>query len=264
VGFFGDRRVDANGGFMDFDGAGQPGPADVTTRGMLVKAGDGSVQKRYYIDVYPALTVSGPLGAARPPGYPRPQGASPFRVALTPAFEQCTNPNRTHGPPLAFGSCYPPRQVSNRLTVGTPDANGRPANSVGYVTYRVVTGDPGTPESEADVQVTASLTDVRSQGSLADYTGTLDVRQVVQLTDRYNGASQNEPATVERNPFGFSVPCAATGDTAIGGSCSLSSTFNALVPGAVVEGKRAVWELGDVQVLDADGAPFARQGVFVP
>ena len=47
----------------------------------------------------------------------------------------------------------------------------------------------------------------------------------------------------------------------------------AIVPGAVKEGKRAVWQVGQVQVYDggADGAVttspntlFARQGVFVP
>jgi hypothetical protein len=231
---------------------------------MLVKAGDGSVQKRYYVNVYPALTVSGALGAARPAGYPRPQGASPLRVSLTPAFQQCTAPNRVHGPPLAFDSCNPPRPASSRLTVGTPDSNGRPANSVGYVRYRVVTGNPDTPENEADVQVTASMTDVRSQGTLADYAGELEVRQVVQLTDRDNGVSQDEPATVEPTPFRFTVPCATTGDATTGGTCTLSSTFNAILPGSVLEGKRAVWELSDVEVLDADNMPFARQGVFVP
>jgi uncharacterized repeat protein (TIGR01451 family) len=64
IGSFGDRRVDANGDFMDFDGADEPNGPDVMTRGMLVKAGDGSVQKRYYVNVYPALTVSGSLGPA--------------------------------------------------------------------------------------------------------------------------------------------------------------------------------------------------------
>ncbi|MFL5908582.1 MAG: hypothetical protein ACJ75Z_13425 [Solirubrobacterales bacterium] len=59
---FGNRRVDANGDFMDFDGAAEPGGPDVSTRGMLVKS--GSAVKRYYANVYPALTVTGSLGAA--------------------------------------------------------------------------------------------------------------------------------------------------------------------------------------------------------
>jgi hypothetical protein len=54
----------------------------------------------------------------------------------------------------------------------------------------------------------------------------------------------------------------------------LSSTFNATVPGAVVERKRAMWQLAAVGVFDAgpdgqvttpgDNELFARQGIFVP
>jgi hypothetical protein len=60
---FGSRRVDATGHFMDFDGADQGTGPNVDTRGMLVKAG-GGVLKRYYVNVYPALSVNGALGAA--------------------------------------------------------------------------------------------------------------------------------------------------------------------------------------------------------
>jgi uncharacterized repeat protein (TIGR01451 family) len=69
IGSFGSRNVDANGSFMDFDGAEEPNGSDISTRGMLVKVdnGSGAVQKRYYVDVYPALTTSGSLGAANPP-----------------------------------------------------------------------------------------------------------------------------------------------------------------------------------------------------
>jgi hypothetical protein len=274
VGSFGGRRVDANGSFMDFDGAEQPGAPDLTTRGMLVKAADGSVLKHYYVNVYPALTVSGPLGPATTAGYPRPRGATPFRVPLTPAYMACTSPNRQHGAPLSFGSCAPPQPASSYLTVGTPDSNGRPPGSVGSVVYQVVPGDPATPANEADVRVNASLTDVRSQGTLADYAGELGVEQLVQITDRFNNSTQNEPATVQATPFRFAVPCAATTDPASGGSCSLASTFNAILPGSVVEGGRAIWQLSAIDVFDggADGQAatrgdntlFERQGVFVP
>jgi hypothetical protein len=52
---FGTRGVDATGRAMDYDGSEQPGPGDVTTRGMLVFACDGSVARRYYLDLYPAI-----------------------------------------------------------------------------------------------------------------------------------------------------------------------------------------------------------------
>jgi hypothetical protein len=61
---FGSRGVDANGRTMDYDGAEQPGDGDVTTRGMLVYACDGSVAKRFYVDVYPAIESPPKLGPA--------------------------------------------------------------------------------------------------------------------------------------------------------------------------------------------------------
>jgi hypothetical protein len=216
----------------------------------------------------------GPVASVEVSTYVRPKGASPFRVSLTPAFKACSNPNSQHGSPLSFGSCSPPEQASSRLTVGTPDANARVANSVGYVLYNVMVGDPNTPANEADVKVDTSLTDVRTQGTLADYTGELGVEQVVQITDRRNGPAQNEPGTVQPTPYRFAVPCAATANPATGATCSLSSTFNAILPGSVAESERAIWELGDVDVFDggADGQAattgdntlFARQGIFVP
>ncbi len=207
----------------------------------------------------------GPPATVELPSYVRPRGATPFRVSLTPAYRPCTSANRQHGAPLAFASCHPPVPASNQLTVGTGDSNGLPANSIGSVLYRV---------SPSDVRVDVSLTDVRRQGTLADYVGELSVEQVTQITDRFNGPSQSEPATAQSNPFRFAVPCAATSNTGIGSSCALSSTFNAILPGVVLADKRAIWELGAIEVFDggADGQAattgdntlFERQGIFVP
>ena len=86
-------------------------------------------------------------------GYPRPKGASPFQVFLTPAFKACGAPNRTHGGPLAFPSCAPPVQASDHLTVGTADSNGRPTSSLGSVRFVAVLGNPATQANEADVKV---------------------------------------------------------------------------------------------------------------
>ena len=67
--------------------------------------------------------------------------------------------------------------------------------------------------------------------------------------------------------------CRAPASTTIGSTCSITTTFDAVYPGSVPEGKRSVWQLGRVRVNDggADGvvatAPntlFATQGVFVP
>jgi hypothetical protein len=59
----------------------------------------------------------------------------------------------------------------------------------------------------------------------------------------------------------------------VGATCAVSTSFDAVVPGAIVAGDRAVWELNDLQVYDggpdgvastADNSLFAVQGVFVP
>ncbi|MGI8920475.1 MAG: hypothetical protein ACR2HD_02195 [Solirubrobacteraceae bacterium] len=61
---FGARAVDATGYFMDYDGQPQVA-ADLSTRGMVVFDPSGCVESRYYLDVFPALDGSHPLGARR-------------------------------------------------------------------------------------------------------------------------------------------------------------------------------------------------------
>jgi hypothetical protein len=217
------------------------------------------------------------------PGYVRPRGATPLRASLVPAYGACTSPDATHGAPLAFPACSPPALVSSRLTVGTPDANGAGANSIGYVQLTVKVGQPGPPE-DSDVNISASLTDVRCAavstcGSAnatggSDYTGELQATTSARLTDGLNGPGATQIGTTSDFPFPVRLTCASSSSTSIGGSCGATTSFNALVPGAIKEGKRAVWGLGQVQVYDGgpDGdvdtpggeAVFAAQGVFVP
>lgn len=223
--------------------------------------------------------------AQQTPGYPRPRGAGPLRASLVPAYNQCTSPNRVHGPPdfpgnasNPDGSCNPPTQTSAHLTVGTPDANGATANSIGSARLSVINGNPATTADEADVRYAVSITDVRCRqvsggcsGALADYTGQLRVQTGLRMIDRYNGPS--EVGVVQDTSFGVTVPCTATGSTTIGSSCVLNTTADAVLPGAIKETRRAIWQLGQVQVFDggSDGVVsttpntlFAVQGVFVP
>jgi len=227
------------------------------------------------------------------PGYPRPKGATPFRVALVPAYVGCFSPNRTHGPPLAFSSCNPPQERSGVLTVGTPDANGAAPGFAGSVRFETMVGNPATPADEADVAVSISLTDVRcratnaacSGGPLSDYAGRLlAVPTAMRITDRLNtppgpvGGPGTGAARLEL-PF----DCTATADPASGATCTLATTVDSVIPGSVREGKRSIWELGQVHVRDAgpngtgyespacpptcgdgDETLFLRQGVFVP
>ena len=206
-------------------------------------------------------------------GYARPAGATPLRASLVPAYAACSASNRTHGPPLAFGSCAPPQQTSTQLTVGTPDANGQAAQSLGAVRLAVVPGDPMTPADEADVNAQLSITDVRRQGTLADYGGELQGALAVRLTDGANGASQSEAATVSDLSFRDHRAVRARPAAAAGSNCSVATSFDAVVPGSAQEGKRSIWALDQVEVFDGgtDGLAsttpntlFAVQGVFVP
>jgi hypothetical protein len=213
-------------------------------------------------------------------GYPRPLSASPTRVPLVPAYRQCTSPNRTHGPPdfpgnaqNPDGSCNPPVQASSQLTVGTPDSNGPDARSIGSVRFSGMVGNPATDADEADTRVTMSMTDVRNRSGLTDYTGQLQLDTTIRVTDRNNGPSV--VGTGQDIPFRVTVPCTGTGGTTdVGSTCSVNTTADAVAgAGAVTEGMRSIWSLGQVRVNDggADGvaatAPntlFAVQGVFVP
>ncbi|MGH2978849.1 MAG: S8 family serine peptidase [Solirubrobacterales bacterium] len=206
-------------------------------------------------------------------GHVRPKAASPLRVSLVPAYTQCATPNRDHGPPLAFGSCAPPVQRSTQLTVGTVDANGQTPNSVGSLHMKVLVGDPATPADESDVRLSVNVTDVRRKSNLADYGGELEARATLRLTDRLNGSGLDDSATLGDLPFEFVVPCAGTVDTGTGSVCSISTTADAVYPGVVAEGARAVWQLNQVTVTDGgtDGlggtdpnGVFAVQGVFIP
>jgi Tol biopolymer transport system component len=204
-------------------------------------------------------------------GYPRPKGATPMQVFLVPAYKPCTAANRTHGSPLSFPSCAPPQQTSDYLTVGTPDANGQGAKSVAEVIYKV------KASPAADVLITTLITDVRNKSDLSDYTGEVRVNGIgaeLRITDRFNGGSSNEPGTVVDIPaMPTTVACDPTADTMVGSSCNTVTSMNAIIPGAVVGGKRAIWQFDQITVEDGgadgnvattDNTIFLKQGVFVP
>jgi hypothetical protein len=215
--------------------------------------------------------------------HPRPKGATPLRSPLVPAYKACAAPgNRTHGAPLAFPSCNPPVQASNFLTLGTPDANGVAANSVGFVLIKVKGSSP------EDLLIKASVTDVRCKAATsasvcnsansaagADYSGELQGQAMIRISDHYNGPSLNEAATVIDVPLPVNVPCANTTDTAVGGTCSVDTSANAVQPGAIPDGgvARAVIAFDQLKVNDggpdgqvstADNTLFEIEGVFIP
>jgi FG-GAP-like repeat len=220
--------------------------------------------------------------------YARPKGASPIKSALVPAQQPCTTPNKTHAPPLQFPSCGPPAQTSQFLTIGTPDANGAGAKSVASITWVAVLNPTPTPN---DLRMTLALSDVRCRNAATttcgstnaaagpDYTGQVELRAALRITDRNNGPSGTDTGTAADSALlgpGFPVaaPCSETaGDTSIGSTCAIVTTANAIAPGAIVTGKRAIWELRSIQVWDggstgiagaADATLFEVSGLFIP
>jgi hypothetical protein len=208
----------------------------------------------------------------------RPRGATPLAVPLVPAYKHCAAPNRTHGGPLAFPSCSPPTQASFWLTVGTPDANGAGANSVGSYRFDAITDDIRFRMSVSDVRCTSAPSATVCNGVNSadgrDYSGRLLANATVRISDHDNGSAGTEAGTLSDIPFPVDASCANTESTSVGGSCTINTTGNAVVPGSVVAGKRAIWEVGQVQVFDGggDGNPHTGdgetlvfvQGLFVP
>jgi Tol biopolymer transport system component len=200
----------------------------------------------------------------------RPVAATPMYLPLVPAFFECSGnvpfvPNTTHDPPFAYPACGAPEPLSANVTVGEPLVNGKPTKFTGFIRLK---------ELGSDGQITVSLTDARCSrpnpgfctgGPLSDFTGTMTLHYVFRLTDRANGTGA---ATVFDAQVQAPVPCTATGDTTVGSTCGTTTTLNTVVPGAVVSGKRAIWELRTMEVRDGigccGGAPFATVGNFYP
>ena len=218
--------------------------------------------------------------------HPRPKSATPTQVSLVPAYNECTTPNRTHGPPLAFPSCNPPVQTSTALTIGSPDANGAPANAAGSLKIKVIVGVPGPPD-DSDVELSSTSTDIRCKAGVAtcgaanaadgaDYTGEVQGDATIRITDHFNAVAPGggtDTATVVDIPFPVTTTCTSTASTSIGSSCNIATSANTVVPGAVKDQKRAIVEIGQLHVNDGgfDGiiastpnTLFAVQGIFIP
>ncbi len=210
--------------------------------------------------------------------YPRPGGASPLRVPLVPAFRACTNPDSTHVPPLASGSCTSPALESTLLTTSTVGAGS------GLASLSVLAGDPATPADEADVAIAGAAIDVRLAANGGDYAGKVLLGTDMRITDFANGSSGQVPATVADLRFSLPIDCLPTASTSVGSSCNLNTTSDTLVPGFAKEGMRAVISTFSFELRDAgpdgtvtpnsgtcpptcgsgDEAAFLRQGLFTP
>jgi len=232
----------------------------------------------------------------------RPQAGVQFRVPIVIAYNACNaaSANRTHGPALTAPSCNPAVQRSNWLTTGTVDANGFASQGTAFAKITVcpngttASGICSTPAgmSVPDVRIESRGTDVRCKvgttggqgncqgGALSDYIGGVEGNAQIRITDHHNSATAGgtgDTATVVDLPFPVHGQCVAnpagTSANAIGGTCSVLTHANGVVPGAVVPAKRANVQISAIQIFDGGqsgvaGAPdatvFGEQGIFIP
>jgi hypothetical protein len=224
-------------------------------------------------------SVTAPDWQPHPYGYARPKSATPATFRLVPAFNECTSSNSTHGAPLASPSCNPPTQASSFLTLNAPD---RPApyntaaTSTSLVVMKIFCTDGAAPPctvqngDQQDVKIDATISDVRCIGTSGGcsaaggtYSGKLLLTTTLRLTDQLSGPSIAEPATVADTPLQVGMQCSA-------GTCNISTSADSVIPGIAQEGKRAIWQLSDIKVLDggSDGnlvtAPAPESGVCPP
>jgi hypothetical protein len=211
--------------------------------------------------------------------YDHPKTATTMNVALVPSYRQtissaqCTSRggvNSAHGAPLSQPSCNPPGFLP-----GT-QAHFGPA-SVGSARLTVIPGNLGTTADEADISISSTLTDLRASSARGgDYNPVAsgpDVTLVTKLriSDLLNGASLQEPATVDDAEITAPVACTPTSG-ANGSNCGVTTTVDAVTPGMVTEGKAAVLAAFRVRLNDsgannvrgdADDRNFAMQGIYV-
>jgi hypothetical protein len=212
----------------------------------------------------------------------RPRAASPLTYRLVPAFKACdnSNSNGTHGAPFdAFPVCSPPVQESPYLTWA---AGERPApfnlatTGTGLVTLKVTCVSSTNPPVESgetppcptagnqeDMLVTISVAGVRCQGATGQgscaggaaslYDGKVRVQNDIQITDHFNSVSGSGCSattscvgTVQNISLSLSSQCSS-------GACNIVTTWDSVVGGGgniVEEGKRQVYELGQLHVYD--------------
>ena len=175
------------------------------------------------------------------------------------------------------------------LTVGSPDVNRLPRELRSQVQAHGVRGlsgparrlehrGPHQGERRALPRDEHGLPGRRG----SDFTGKLLLSTSLRVTDKLNGSPAVESATTEDFPLEVPIGCAATIATTTGGNCTLTTMMSALIPGAVKDGKRAMWAQGTVEAHDpgpngtgygagcpgtcgdGDESVYLRQGVFIP
>ena len=69
-------------------------------------------------------------------------------------------------------------------------------------------------------------------------------RASMRITDKANGPGEDEDGTVVDTLLEMPVTCVGTAGVDDRSDCALNTTLDALIPGVVREGDRAIWQLG--------------------
>jgi DNA-binding beta-propeller fold protein YncE len=213
--------------------------------------------------------------------YARPGSATPLRVPLVNSYRECTTPDTNHVAPLGSPACTSPTMDSAQLKTRSVGSGS------GFVKFIATPGNPSTTTDEADIAVTAQVTDVQRASDSADYSGNLIIAALLRITDQANDTEGVASGTVRDFEFGAPMSCVTTGGPA-GSICNLSTTFDTLVPNFAKEGKLAILSAEEIYVKDTGpngtiaptvdpiglGCPptcgdgdeqrFMQQGVFAP
>jgi hypothetical protein len=214
-----------------------------------------------------------PPGSNPPPPYEVPQQAAPRRFWLVPVLRQCGtqgNPaNGQHAPPLGTPACVP-TQPQGVARFG--------AQSAGTAWVGVIQGDINPANGDqADFTLSFGLSDIRT-GAGADYDpdpsgpdGAFVTR--LRFTDRANGPAGSDPGTATDYDFAVPFACTPTEDSAVGSTCALDTSADAITPGLIKENKATVLQVFRLRLNDSgpngvrgdgDDRIFASGGVYIP
>jgi hypothetical protein len=138
---------------------------------------------------------------------------------------------------------------------------------------------PGTEEGdEPDLAIALNVSDVRDRQTNGDYAPNAagpDVTLVskLRISDFLNGPNLQDAGTVQDLEFPVPVECTPTADSAVGSSCNVATSANAVQFGSVQGGNATMMQLFRVRVNDSwangtigdsDDRAFGQQGIFVP
>jgi len=187
-------------------------------------------------------------------------------------FRQCgtgANPaNGGHAAPLSGPSCTP------TATSATAHVGPHASATAGLT---VVAGNPSTPADEADLNLSAALSDVRATSpSGPDYNPSAgaDLTLVAKwrITDLFNGTTHTGAGTATDLDFPVPISCQPTAGSD-GSNCNANTSADAVTPGSIPEGKAMEVATFRTRVNDsgpdgvrgnADDKLFEQQGYFVP